>query len=263
MGDWLRRVPVGQSGRTLLKRVYHAALMMSSAGRGLRSEFPGGEAVYVTPAYRYLSWNPVEYSAFREAIKPGAIVLDVGANVGAYSLLFAQWAGPSGKVYAFEPSPQEFQGLVRHVTLNGMSAVVAPVHAAMSDTSSQAQFVVGSSAGQGRLASAADAGEDVVNVPVSTIDEFCAREGVVPDFIKIDVEGSETAVLRGARETLRRGRGRIAVFVEVHPAVWSHIGTSQAMFENEVRSQALTLAPLVPMDDLFSVEGMCLRVASL
>src|SRR5258705_453382 len=91
LGDWLRHVPVGQGGRTLLKRVYHAALMISSAGRGLRSEFPGGEAVYVTPAYRYLSWNPVEYSAFRDAIRPGAIVLDVGANVGAYSLLFAQW----------------------------------------------------------------------------------------------------------------------------------------------------------------------------
>ena len=176
LGDWLRHVPVGQGGRALLKHFYHAALMMRSAGRGLRSEFPGGEAVYVTPAYRYLSWNPVEYAAFRDAVKPGAIVLDVGANVGAYSLLFAQWAGASGRVYAFEPAPQEFRGLVRHVALNGMDATVTPVYAAMSDAPSQAQFVVGASAGQGRLASAADAGGQVVSVPVSTIDDFCSRE---------------------------------------------------------------------------------------
>jgi FkbM family methyltransferase len=263
LGDLLRHVPIGQGGRTWLKRVYHAALMMRSGGRGLRSEFPGGEAVHVTPAYRYLSWNPVEYTAFRDAIKPGAIVLDVGANVGAYSLLFAQWAGPSGKVYAFEPAPQEFRGLVRHVALNSMSAIVTPVHAAMSDAPSQARFVVGGSAGQGRLASAADTDEHVVTVPVSTIDEFCARHSIVPDFIKIDVEGSEAAVIRGARETLRCCRGRLSMFVEVHPAVWPHIGTSRAKFEDELRAQALKLTPLVPMDDLFSVEGMCLRVVPL
>lgn len=263
LGDWLRHMPLGRGGRTALKRVYHAALMAHSAGRGLRSEFPGGEVVYVTPEYRYLSWNPAEYAAFRDAITPGAIALDVGANVGAYSLLLAQWAGSAGRVYAFEPAPQEFDGLVRHVALNGLSTTVKPIHAAVSDAPVQARFVVATTAGEGRLASAADIDRPFVNVPVTTIDEFCAREGVVPDFIKIDVEGSETAVLRGARDTLRRCGGRVSVFVEVHPGVWPHIGTSRAELEDELRSQHVTLAPLVPMDDWLSVEGMCLRVVPL
>jgi len=76
----------------------------------------------------------------------------------------------------------------------------------------------------------------------------------------IDVEGNETAVLRGARETLRRHRGRVAVFVEVHPGVWPHIGTSRAELEDELNRQNVSLAPLVPMDDWLAVEGMCLRV---
>ena len=259
LDDWLRRVPAGRAGRALLKRLYHATLMLRTAGRGLRSDLPGGEVVYVAPEYRYLSWNPVEYAAFRDAMKPGAVALDVGANVGAYSLLLAQWAGPSGSVYAFEPAPDAFDGLVRHIAMNDLGATVSPVRAAVSDAPSESRFVVSSTAGEGRLAASAEERERAITVPVTTIDEFCARERVAPDFIKIDVEGSETAVLRGARETLRRCRDA-AVFVEVHPSVWPRIGTTRAAFEDELNTQNLTLAPLAPIDDLFAVEGMCLRV---
>jgi FkbM family methyltransferase len=260
LDDWLRRVPVGRAGRAVLKRLYHATLMIRTAGRGLRSDLPGGEVVYVSPEYRYLSWNPLEYAAFRDAVKPGAIALDVGANVGAYSLLLAQWAGPSGAVYAFEPAPEAFDGLSRHVAMNGLDATVHAVHAAVGDAVSDARFVVSRTAGEGRLAATAEEGARAITVPVTTIDDFCARERVAPDFIKIDVEGHETAVLRGARETLGRCRGKAAVFVEVHPTIWPRIGTTRAEFEDELRTQRLALVPLAPTADLFAVEGMCLRV---
>jgi FkbM family methyltransferase len=260
LAGWLRRFPAGRGRRTVLKRMYYATLMMRTLGRGLRSELPGGEVVYISPEHRYLSWNPTEYAAFRAAVRPGAVALDVGANVGAYALLLAQWAGPSGVVYAFEPAPDAFDGLRRHLVMNRVETTVTAVRAAVGDAPSHAPFVIGGAAGHGRLAAALDGGEQTVAVPVTTIDEFCAREGVVPDFIKIDVEGSETAVLRGARDTLARCRARAAVFVEVHPSIWPHIGTDRAALEDELSVQQLTLAPLVPMNDWLDVEGMCLRV---
>ena len=87
----------------------------------------------VLPEYRYIGWNPVEYAAFRAAAAPGGMALDVGANVGAYALLFGGWVRPGGRVYAFEPSAQAFAGLRRHVELNGLEDVVRPVRAAVSD----------------------------------------------------------------------------------------------------------------------------------
>ena len=61
--------------------------------------------MFVAPEFRHLTWNPEEYTAFRAAVRPGGVVLEAGANVGAYTMLFAQWVGPAGRVFAFEPDP--------------------------------------------------------------------------------------------------------------------------------------------------------------
>ena len=110
-----------------VKRLYHAAMMLETGGHGIVSELPHGEIVRSLPAYRHMSWNPNEYAAFRAAIRRGDVAVDVGANVGAYSILLGQWVGASGTVFAFEPAPSVFQGLVRHIHLNRVDKVVHPV----------------------------------------------------------------------------------------------------------------------------------------
>ncbi len=75
-----------------------------------------------------------------------------------------------------------------------------------------------------------------ISVPTVTIDSFCAREGLLPSFIKIDVEGAELAVLRGARETIRRGGDALALFVELHPSIWSLGGKRRAPTSNRSSS---------------------------
>ena len=101
-----------------LKRAYEAVLD-NLPSQHLVSRFPGGERVRVAAAYRHVTWNRDEYEAFKADIRPGQVVLDVGANVGAYSLLFAQWAGSQGHVFAFEPAADARRGLERHLRLNG------------------------------------------------------------------------------------------------------------------------------------------------
>jgi FkbM family methyltransferase len=258
LADRLSRRQFNPSVRRRLKRLYLMALTAKTLGRGLPRELPGGETVRVLPEYAYLSWNPDEYRAFHEAAHPGMVALDVGANVGAYSMLLGQWTGSTGTVFAFEPAPQSFQGLLGHVRLNGLADVVKPIAQAVGDSVTTARFLVADSAGEGRLASEGDAGGIVV--PITTIDEFCARERIAPSFIKIDVEGGELAVLRGARETIRAGRGRMAVFVEMHPSTWPALGISRQEVLTELRHQSLAARSIAPLTDLWAAEGICLQL---
>jgi FkbM family methyltransferase len=260
LADRLSHVHFSPSVRRRLKQLYQLALTVKTLGRGLPRTLPEGETIRVLPEYAYLSWNPDEYRAFRAAVAPGMVALDVGANVGAYSTLLGRWVGTTGAVYAFEPAPDTYRGLEGHVRLNGLTAVVRPVRAAVGDTVSNARFLVASSVGEGRLAGSGDRDTPGISVPVTTIDEFCAREHIAPDFIKIDVEGSELAVLRGARETIRARRGNLGLFVEMHPSTWPALGIGRDDMVAELRSLSLAPQAIAPASDLWALEGVCLRL---
>jgi FkbM family methyltransferase len=257
-GERLRAAGASAGVRARLKGLYHAALMLGTLGRGLRSALPHGEVVRVLPAHRFMSWNPDEYEAFRSAVQPGMVALDVGANVGSYALLLGQWVGPRGKVFAFEPAPSVFAGLVGHVALNHLDGIVRPVAAAVGDRNGTARFSISPVAGESRLAGSAEESADTV--PVTTIDAFCLKEDVQPGFIKIDVEGWELSALRGARQTIRRGGDRLALFVEMHPSIWPLLGVTKDDVLAELRAQSLVIAPLQPRTDVWAIEGACVRL---
>lgn len=250
-GAAARLVPPG-APRRVLRAVYRATL----GRRPVESRLPGGEAVRLLACYRFVTWNPAEYEAFRAAAKPGAVALDVGANVGAYTLLLGQWVRPGGRVYAFEPAPEAFGGLSEHLRLNGLADTVVPVRAAVAATSGMATLAADGVSGANRLADA-PGGETVQTV---TVDEFCAREGILPAFLKIDVEGAELDVLRGARETIARAGDALALFVEMHPTIWREMGLAAEDVQAELARQGLRAEPLRPVADPWALEGECLRL---
>jgi FkbM family methyltransferase len=259
-GERFRSASVSPSARGWLKRAYHAALMIQSGGRGLRCQLPHGEVVRALPEHRHLSWNPTEYEAFRAAVEPGTVALDVGANVGAYAMLLGRWVGGGGRVFAFEPAPGPFNGLARHIALNHLDAVVQPIQAAVGSSSTTAMFLPASTAGEGRLATEVENGPGAIAVPVLTIDAFCLERRITPRFIKIDVEGAELAVLKGARDTIRRCGSDLALFVEMHPSVWPLLGTTKHELLAELDAQSLEPVALASTPDMWAVEGMCLRL---
>ena len=71
-----------------------------------------------------------------------------------------------------------------------------------------------------------------ITVPVITIDDFCARTGLEPDWILIDIEGFELAALRGAARTIESRRGSLGMVVEIHPGLWASAGTTVPMSSN-------------------------------
>jgi FkbM family methyltransferase len=260
-GERFRSAPVSPRVRRWLRHLYHRALMVQSAGRGLACSLPGGEAVRVLPEHRHIAWNPTEYAAFRDAARPGQIALDVGANVGAYALVLGRWVGATGRVYAFEPAVDMFRALADHISLNDLGRTVRAVPLAVADSDGEAGFSPSPTAGEGRLLAQGESGRPMT-VTTTTIDAFCAAEGILPDFIKIDVEGWELAALRGARATIRARGAGLSLFVELHPSIWPALGVSREDWERELALQALEMSPLTQLEDPWAVEGISVRLSA-
>ena len=258
---WLRHLPIAAFACEPLRRLYHRALSAATLGAGLRRRLPSGDVVFVSPSHRHINWNPIEFDAFHREIVPGAIALDIGANVGAYALLLGRWVGPAGRVFAFEPAPSAYAGLAEHIRLNHLSDRVTPVRSAVGAEVGTVPFIVAPTAGEGRLATDRSRPASL-DVAVTTVDAFCANAGILPDFIKVDVEGAELDVLRGACETIARTKGRLALFVELHPALWPERGLSRVDLEREIDRLGLVVESLVPNADPWTLEGVTARLVA-
>jgi len=140
-------------------------------------------------------------------LRPGMIVLDIGAHHGFYTLLASRKVGKKGKVIAFEPSPRERRRLVRHLRINGCSNVRVEALALAAKEEETTLFVVkGRETGLNSLRpTKADEPLETISVTVTTLDGYLEQKGIAAvDFIKMDVEGTELEVLKGATHLLSR-----------------------------------------------------------
>jgi FkbM family methyltransferase len=140
-------------------------------------------------------------------IRPGMTIYDIGAQAGFYTLFFSRLAGGRGKVFAFEPCAYEARFLIDHVRLNHLDNVRV-VQAAVSET--RELLPMSSDRGMCENRLGGDSGATLM-VPTISLDSSGLP---VPDLIKMDVEGAEAAVLRGAHRTLREVRP--VLFVALH-----------------------------------------------
>jgi hypothetical protein len=137
---------------------------------------------------------------------------------------------------------------------------VTVVQAAVSDTDGSAFFRADGVNGGSRIVSGLEPG--AVTVPTVTIDGVCRREGVTPRLIKIDAEGAELHVLRGARETIAAAGAHLKLYVEMHPHLWTDFATTRAAIEDELARQRLRAERLDGDPAIWSIEGVCLRLVT-
>jgi FkbM family methyltransferase len=133
-------------------------------------------------------------------VSPGDTVFDIGAHTGYYTILASLLVGPDGQVRAFEPDPRNAAFLERHVRMNRCANTVVEA-AAVADQDGTSRFGGGSGSGTGRLQE-----EGSMEVRTLALDPYCESHGLRPTLIKVDVEGAEAQVLRGAERLLRRDR---------------------------------------------------------
>lgn len=139
----------------------------------------------------------------RNFLNPGGVMVDVGANYGIFSLNAARLVGKTGRVLAFEPAQGNFSILEKNLALNDATQVHA-FRMALSDKPGTLRLYHDPDPTRNSLAPGSDA-QDFEEVDVKTLDTIVNANAVAKiDFIKIDVEGADELVCRGAVETLRR-----------------------------------------------------------
>lgn len=164
----------------------------------------GGEERVLTELIRFL--------------KPGDVVLDIGANVGLYTVLLARSVGPEGLVIACEPGGRNFEHLSQNLDLNGL-ANVRLFRKALGNKPGQAKLYASTVIGNSSLSGDGNDGAGAEDVEVIEGDRLITSEMLpVPRAVKIDVEGFEYAVLEGLQATLKNPRCQL-VACEVHPSL--------------------------------------------
>ena len=146
----------------------------------------------------YRSFEPDETALIAKVMAEDAVCIDVGANVGYYTLLLASLS-PRGQVHAFEPVPRNFDLLSKNIQLNGFENVVLN-RCAVGNRNGEMRFT---DAEDGAYSSFLDTGRrapsGTITVPTRTLTSYCEERGLHRiDFMKVDVEGAELMVLEGA-----------------------------------------------------------------
>jgi FkbM family methyltransferase len=162
------------------------------------------------------SFEDLERSIFLKLSQDVRIVLDVGANIGLYTLMIAGKSAWNGKVYAVEASPQEFKKLSAVVSKNRLKNVEL-INAAAGHEEGSILFEE-SLVGYGALNRIVDSKDPIrdgsrrISIPVISLDRILKNEeyGAV-GLVKLDVEGSEIQVLKGMKNILRSGRPTILI----------------------------------------------------
>lgn len=165
-----------------------------------------------------------------ERIQSGEFVLDIGGNVGQYAILFGALVAPSGKVISFEPDQSHRKLLLENVKLNDFTDRIIVEDFALSDMNGTHSFFSRANdqmcslvrSGLGTNAESADVKEEIVRT-IRLDDYLSMRKLKSPDWVKLDTEGAEINILRGARELLKSAA---IIICELHPYAWAEFDTS-------------------------------------
>jgi FkbM family methyltransferase len=228
----VRHVPFLRRQRwlwSLLRAPYRGVLRRLSTWRGVGRTIDGERLRWRYPFSEFnTDFEAPALSAFRQVTRPGATVLDVGANFGLFTVYAARLVGQSGHVFAFEPS-RAADVLADHVELNRVADRVDVLRVMLGDSAGDGELWESSDSSYSSMSESAAARGAAGNGgtrkyvhPMTTLDIFCSEQGIIPDVVKIDVEGAEANVLRGAKEFLAKRHGHIVL--EMHPSVLADLG---------------------------------------
>lgn len=197
---------------------------VSVGGRnGLVRVMNGTDRILVLPRCRGVKeeYEPEVWRSLISEFQPGDTFVDVGTYIGLYTIAAAQRVGPQGRVVALEPNPENYAVTEAHVKLNGLENRVELLQFAAGARDESVGFCL-----RGDVSHVAVDGDDAQHTARCVRLDTVLRDRPV-EILKIDVEGYEEMVLRGAENLLMASSGSPRViYIEVHPYAWSSIGTT-------------------------------------
>ena len=207
---------VPRSLKRLARRLFLDRVVTVKIDNGIRLRSPRSAFYLLSKSECFI------INEFKNSIRPGTLVLDIGAHVGIYTLLAARRAGPEGKVIAVEPDPDNLRLLDDNVRYNKFDRIVQVIPRAASNRSGTVQLFRGSRSMESSL-HPLDEIKSVISVECIKLDQFVGEEHVA--VIKLDVEGHEIEALEGMEAAIRRSDG-LVVFIECNPGALARAGHS-------------------------------------
>ncbi|MFF5567831.1 FkbM family methyltransferase [Streptomyces sp. NPDC012623] len=230
---YLRDAPGALGKATLAGRYVNPRLRERPRQRVVRSRFDARFAVDTQDLiqrylYMFGVWEPHMTRWLQGRLRPGDTFVDIGANIGYYSVLAAGLVGAEGRVVAIEASPTFHQRVLQHAQLNGRPNIRA-VNGAVSDSRRALTFVLASSANMGANSivpydGPAESSFEIEALPLPEV--LLAEEITSARVIKIDVEGAEGPVVRGMVPLFDKLRPDAEITVEVSPDRMALLGDS-------------------------------------
>lgn len=162
-------------------------------------------------------WEPFETRLWLACQRPGDRVVDVGANLGYYSLLSALASAPAGAIYAFEPAVDNFTLLRRNLALNACENLVEPVQAALGTDDALGTLYRSASNMGDHQVYAGDGPRVEESIALRNGAAVLAGRVAHIDLLKLDTQGSEHAVLTGLLPLLQASGGKLRMLVELTP----------------------------------------------
>lgn len=238
-GDRLKASPIAYKLADLLvdktmsqKEIFEIEGLKMKRGRTTRLPILTGEI------------EPILSNFMKREIKLGMHVVDIGANIGWFTLLFSKLVGDTGHVFSFEPDPNLFNILSENIKLNNITNVSA-YQMAVSDKSGTERFSLNEiQDGDNRLASKTMLG-NCIEVDMITIDDFCQKHVVKIDFLKMDVQGSEPKIFHGMKKTLLQNQN-LRFVSEFYPEAMLDVGASPEKYIDEIMDEGF---------DIYEIEG--------
>lgn len=183
--------------------------------------------------------EPSTTALFKEVVKEGDVVVDLGANIGYFTLLAAKLVGKSGKVYSFEPEPKNYNYLLKNIELNGYGNITAVQKSVSNGYARVKLYICPYDTGhhtinqtEGITAYNPDFKYNKINfIEVETIalDDFFKGMSHSIDVIKMDVEGAEPLALSGMDKVIKKNK-KLKMFVEFFPLLIKKMGFSPREF---------------------------------
>jgi FkbM family methyltransferase len=200
------------------KDLFYYLLDIATLKKGIKVLINDYKIILPTGYHKYfpLYYERPNFLFFKKMCKPGMNIIDIGAHVGLYSVYMQKLSG--GNVYGFEPTPSTVSVLKKTIALNKAGSNIEVIEAAVSDITGKARFKIDSqraSVSNSLVEYNRTEKMETSEVEVISIDDFVAKRKIKIDFIKIDAEGAELSVLRGAQNTLLDQRP--VMILALHP----------------------------------------------
>ena len=183
-------------------------------------EYEGSKLYLDKKDDHFFSTNPEqiipEMQVLKKLIKQNDILIDVGANIGFYTLNFEKLIGENGKIFAFEPEPDNFKLLEKNIIENKLNNHVKVFHKAVSNKKGISNLLIGPTSGTNSLVESFNTNDKIVEVDTIVLDEFFSDFEHEINFVKIDTEGHDAKVLQGMQKIIQKNQN-IKIMTEFVP----------------------------------------------